>query len=590
MNRKTISEKTFLLGLAIILIFLLSSCAFGEEKARKPSDDFSRGLPLANNVISSIAVSVESAGDMVQVIIPYESDQDQIDFRYIQIDDKAIVKVDQDLLYDFGDHARSPKMVSNGDQLHLIWATRDTTTAGWQLWYALVNQLGEISSMPKMISQGTEWVSQFEISGDGSGGAIVLWEDRDSNEIKSTRLSFTGEVTSPPLVYVTNGDRPSLDIDNNGDIHLIWMEEEDLYYSKLVENSELPLPGEMLVDIQLPLGNRMEGPALGLSKEHVYVFWSILRQTGLEAGTAITEYLVFPEGQPDRVQKGLLNIYPDNEDRFLPYQGEIAISQIVSRPPEEYINTDFVYAPQTGSGLNDTLLVAVAANQTDRLDDYIQIIIGVFEGGEYRGYALPTRTTRISQKPQVSVDNSGNIHLVWQDGSAGNQVLYTSTAPEVKARLDKVSFSDMPTLFLSGGLEAITGILLFPFAFPWMAVGLLILIIWRLIRNDEDISQLPSKVLLGAALLSFQVSKLLFFPDILIYVPFSAWLDIPAGLGLFLKIVVPVFIFGIGFAVAEWRRRKKPSPPSSLGYYISVILVDTLLTLAIYGVIFLGEY
>lgn len=590
MNRNKISGNIFLLGLAFILIFLLSSCAIGEEKARKPSDDFSRGLPLADNVISSITVSVEPAGDMVQVILPYESGQGQINFRYIQIDGKAIVKVDQDLSHAFGNLARSPKMVSNGDQLHLIWASRDDTTAGWQIWYALVNQLGEITTIPRIISHGTEWVSQFEISGDGSGGAIVLWEDRDSNEIKSTILSSTGEVTSPPLVYVTNGAKPSLAMDNNGDIHLIWMEEEDLYYSKLDENTALPLQGEKLIDIQLPLGNRVEGPALGLSKEHVYVFWSTLRQTGLEAGTAITEYLVFPEGQPDRVQKGLLNIYPDNKDRFLSYQGEIALSQIISKPPEEYLNTDFVYAPHTGSGFKDTLLVAVAANQTDRLDTHIQIIIGIFEGGEYRGYALPTRTTSISQKPQVSVDKSGHIHLVWQDGSGGNLVFYASTAPEVKARLDKVSFSDMPTLFLSGGLEAITGILLFPFAFPWMAVGLLILIIWRLVHNDEDISLLPSKILLGAALLSFQVSKLLFLPDILIYVPFSAWLDISAGMGLFLKIAVPVFIFGIAFTVAEWRRSQRTSPPSSLFYYIIVIFIDTALTLAIYGVVFLGEY
>jgi len=148
----------------------------------------------------------------------------------------------------------------------------------------------------------------------------------------------------------------------------------------------------------------------------------------------------------------------------------------------------------------------------------------------------------------------------------------------------------MPTLILSGGLEAITGILLFPFAFPWMAVGLLLLIIWRLIQNDEDISQLPSKVLLGVAILSFQASKLLFFPDVLIYVPFSAWVDIPADVGLFLRIAIPLVIFGIGIGIAEWRRKKRTSPPSTLSYYIVVILVDTVLTLAIYGVIFLGEY
>ncbi len=57
-----------------------------------------------------------------------------------------------------------------------------------------------------------------------------------------------------------------------------------------------------------------------------------------------------------------------------------------------------------------------------------------------------------------------------------------------------------------------------------------------------------------------------------------------------MRILVPVTIIGLGILVAEIRRRRNPAPPSSLGYFITVILVDTLLTLSVYGVIFLGEY
>ena len=590
MKRKVTLEKRFTLGIFVFLIFLLSGCGVSAEKARKPSQDFSRGLPLAVNASSSVAVAVEKSGNLIQVVIPYKSDQGGINFRYIQIDGKAVVKIDQDLPFAFGDHARSPKMVSNGDQLHLIWASRERTTGGWQLWYAIVNQLGEITGVPRWISQGTERVSQFEISGDGAGGVLILWEDSDSNDIKYTRLSSEGDILYPPQLLVTNGERPSLDLDSKGDFHIVWIVDENLYYSKLDEDTPLPLQGDRLIDIQISLGNRMDGPVLGVTNDYVYVFWSILRQTGLEAGTAITEYMVFPKGKSDQLRKNPLTIFPNSENRFQPYQGDLSLSQIITPPPEEYLSTDFIYTPQTESGFNDTLLVAVAANQAIRLDDYIQIIIGVFEGGEYRGYTLPTRTTKISQKPQVSLDDNGNLHLFWQDGSAGNRVYYATTSPIAKNRLDRISFSDLPNLILSGGLEAITGILLFPFAFPWMAVGLVLMIIWRLMHNDEDISLMLSKVLLVIALLSYQISKLLFLPDILVYVPFSAWLDIPAKLELFFRIAVPVVIFGIGIAVAEWRRRQRTSPPSALSYYLYVILVDTALTLAIYGVIFLGEY
>ena len=156
--------------------------------------------------------------------------------------------------------------------------------------------------------------------------------------------------------------------------------------------------------------------------------------------------------------------------------------------------------------------------------------------------------------------------------------------------MDRVVLSDISNFLLSGGLEAITGILLFPFAFPWMAIGLVMMIILRLARNDEDVTQRLSQFLLVLALVSYQIFKLLFLPDMLIYVPFSAWLDLPEGLGVVFRIAVPIMIAGLGITAAECRRRSSDSPPSSLAYYMTVILVDTLLTLSVYGVIFLGEY
>jgi hypothetical protein len=125
-----------------------------------------------------------------------------------------------------------------------------------------------------------------------------------------------------------------------------------------------------------------------------------------------------------------------------------------------------------------------------------------------------------------------------------------------------------------------------------MAVGFVIMIGLRIARNDEDVTQRLSQILLVVSLLAYQVSKLMLLPDILIYIPFSAWVDIPDGVGKVLRILVPIIIIGLGVFVAEYRRRKRQSdsPISSLGYYMTAVLVDTVITLSIYGVIFMGEY
>jgi len=365
---------------------------------------------------------------------------------------------------------------------------------------------------------------------------------------------------------------------------------ENLHYSSLERDFSYPILGEYVARILVSRGNRMDGPVVGTSGSHVNIYWSILRLTGLEAGTAITESLTFPSRQSHLAKRDLLTAYSASDDLFTSYGGSLALSQIVPPPLEDYLSTSYIYDPRTSLGYDGAQVVAVAADQSIRLDQYIQILIGVYEDGEYQGYTVGTRTTEISGDPLIFLDKNKNIHLIWQEGSTGNRIYYATTAPVARANLDRISMSDIPNLILSGGLEAVTGILLFPFAFPWMIVGLAIMIVLRLVRNDEDVSQPLSIFLLIIAILSFQGSKLLFLPDILVYVPFSAWLDIPDGVGMILRIAVPIIIFVLAILVAEYRRRRITSPTSSLSYFFTIILLDTLLTLSVYGVIFLGEY
>jgi len=583
--------KRYLIIIATFLtVILLTGCGIGAVKARKPAGDFSRGLPLPIESSSSPVAAVDPDGKLIQVIVPTERGEEGKSFRYFQINEEARIVLDQDLDLDLGAFTRSLKMASSEDHNHIVWASREDTADGWQLWHAIVNSKAETISNPKWISQGTNRVSQFEITEDGVGGVLILWEDSNATSISFTRLSAQGVVLEPPSLLIPFGERPSLIADGQEGYHLVWMVGENLHYSSLERDFSYPILGEYVARILVSRGNRMDGPVVGTSGSHVNIYWSILRLTGLEAGTAITESLTFPSRQSHLAKRDLLTAYSASDDLFTSYGGSLALSQIVPHPLEDYLSTSYIYDPRTSLGYDGAQVVAVAADQSIRLDQYIQILIGVYEDGEYQGYTVGTRTTEISGDPLIFLDKNKNIHLIWQEGSTGNRIYYATTAPVARANLDRISMSDIPNLILSGGLEAVTGILLFPFAFPWMIVGLAIMIVLRLVRNDEDVSQPLSIFLLIIAILSFQGSKLLFLPDILVYVPFSAWLDIPDGVGMILRIAVPIIIFVLAILVAEYRRRRITSPTSSLSYFFTIILLDTLLTLSVYGVIFLGEY
>ena len=311
-------------------------------------------------------------------------------------------------------------------------------------------------------------------------------------------------------------------------------------------------------------------------------------QSGLESGTAHTSYVAFPLGKPQQTSvEERIGILPLEEQSYRPFHGAYNLTEWV--PQGDIVRSSpFVYEPSYPNTYQSDLGLALAVNQDNRLDSYIQVAVAIFQSGQFGGYTFGAKTLDISGDAVLANDSQGNLHMVWRDGAAGNLVYYATTAPEARQNLDSLGFDDLSSLFLTGALEAITGVLLFPLAIPWMVVGLVILVIWRLARNEEDLTLRSSRILVAIAIISFELSKLLFMPTIVEYLPFSAWIDIPADWQLFVRIATPLVILGIALIVAEWLRRKRTS--STLPYFFTVVIVDTVLTLSIYGVTFLGAY
>lgn len=589
MKKRPFNAKIIISTLVLLMIALFTeSCQVSQEKTRKPSEDWSRGLPLASDASSTIGFDVAKNGERIYVVIPHLNQSQENDFRYLQLNSTAEIILEKDLEIELSRFARSPRLDSaeNGS-FHLFWLAREDSSEGWQLWYGLFHNQGEQIGQPHQISSDASGVKKYDIVSDGEGGEVVVWQDTQTNGIFMAHISSTGEPIATPHLVVQDGERPSVRVDNQKKIHLIWMEDTVLMYHALQPGEITPFSGESIARLQIGSGNRLNGPSLGLSDGWVSAFWSVLKQTGLEAGTAKTEYVVFQTGEPTEGPILSLNIM-DSDFQFLPYQGSFALSQLIPAPQADYFSTNYILSPVTLGDQNSELIVSVSANQTLRLNNNIQIVLGVFNNGEYQGYTVATKTETLSKDPVTKVDGAGNLYLVWREGAAGSQVFLSTTASEARTALDGVSSSDLPSLLLTGGLEAITGILLFPFALPWMVVGFVMLIVWRLIKNDEDLTFPTSKILLIIAIISYQVLKVLFLSPMLVYVPFSAWIDIPAHLELIYRVGVPLVIFTVALLAAQWFTRK--STPSSLTYYLVVVIVDCIFTMAIYGVILLGEY
>ena len=610
------------------LLFLIVGCSAIPQKTRKPSQDWSRGFPLGTEVLGTVGMSVNqedtdihavypfgAVGNNSDVLIksggnsankidalqnihfvwPYNPKTGGFGLRYVQlgyVEDGLKIKDDHQIIQVEG-QVREPRIVAGNNQyLHLFWTNRKSQSQPWELWYALLNPKGYIEGRAVQLSNGVP-VGEYDIAADAlTGDIFVVWDETGSGGIYLSHISSENQGTVAPALLVEKGSKPAIQIDSQGEIHLVWFEESGRLIYASVNEAKLKIEKSfLLADIPLGTGPRLYGPALGITEQWGYVLWSVLKQSGPEAGSAKTEYVSFPLHKPEDVSTPFsINILPFEKQPYQPVTGEdLLYTQLVPAALATR-SSDFVYDPNVMQGNHNEVAFTLAFNQEYRLDSHVQIAVVFMADGEYKGYNVATKTQQISSDAVLSSDTAGNLHLIWRDGASGEKLYYTTTSPEIKSDLDSFTVQDLRMLILTGGTESLAGILLFPLAFPWLFAGLVLVVIWRIARNDESVEERPSQVILLVTLTLYQISKILVLPTMITYVPFSAWVDIPQAWQLPFRILVPLFIFGISIAIAEYLRSRRQSPPSTLYYYFVVVIADTILTLSIYGVNFLGAY
>ncbi len=583
-----IVEKRFLFVLACTILFaMLTTCGAPEQRGAKPSADWSRGAPLGGGSMGSVGLAVGDEDDSVRLVWPMGAGEGAR-IHYVHLDRSGDPIVTKDLAFP-GQLRNTRLLPASGDNTHLFWASRISNETGWQLWHVLLNTDGDLAGEPTRVYFDEGKVGDYTAASDNTGGAVVAWESGNQADLRLLRMNQGGEVLSGPVTLTSQGESPDLRVDPGGYIHLAWLSGTSFMYAEMPLDDLRADGGKPVAGITIGTGDSLTGPVLGLSDGWVYVFWSILSQSGLEAGTARTEFAAFPSGMPDSSESKPIWILPVEEQPYIPYQGSLSLTGYVEPPKAANTSTDYIMHPAAMTGVNHELAVAVSAQQQLRMDAQLQNVVLLFKDGQYRGYSLASKTQQISDYPALSVDNSGNLYLVWQEGARKQDVYYATTEPEAVAALDGLSTGDFVNAVLEGGMESLVSLAFMPFlGFGWLLPGLVVIGIWKLIKDEESVTQPSSWPVLIIAIILYYSTKMMTLPTIATYVPFSAWIYIPADWELALRIGVPLTIIGISLFVA-YKASVKYSDSAVL-FYVVLALTDALLTLAIYGVNFLGVF
>ena len=583
-----IVEKRFLFVLAcILLVLVFTACGAAEQRGAKASADWSRGIPLEGNSMGSVGLAVGDEDASVHLVWPVGAGEGER-IHYLHLDQSGDPIVTKDLAFP-GQLRNTRLLPAGGDNTHLFWASRSSSETGWQLWHALLKSDGDLAGELTRVSFDEGEVGDYTAASDNTGGAVIAWESGNQADLHLLHMNQDGEVLSRPVTLTSQGESPNLRVDPEGNIHLVWLSGTSFMYAEIPLDDLRADSGVPVAGITIGTGDSLTGPVLGLSDGWVYVFWSILSQSGLEAGTAHTEFAAFPSGMPGSSQSKPIWILPAEEQPYIPYRGSLSLTQYVEPPKAANESTDFIMHPAAMTGINPELAVAVSAQQQLRMNAQMQIVVLLFEDGKYRGYTLASKTGQISDKPVLSVDNSGNLYLGWQEGASKQDIYYATTEPEAVAALDGLSMGDFVYAVLEGGMESLVGLAFMPFlGFGWLLPGLIVIGIWKLFKDEESVTQPSSWPVLIIAIIIYYSIKTITLPTIATYVPFSAWIYIPADWELPLRIGVPITIFAISLFVAHKVSVKYSD--SAVLFYVVLALTDALLTLAIYGVNFLGVF
>jgi hypothetical protein len=353
-----------------------------------------------------------------------------------------------------------------------------------------------------------------------------------------------------------------------------------------------PAANQIVLKTQIPLSQVMNGPRLGLDSSHVYIAWSVEVRAGMSAGDIMASYMSFPIGRLGAQRQVKTLRVPTPFD--LPYVEVADVNgAVVNLLDQDLPMTRRVTEISFLPGQPDHALATFKA-QVDYRRRKSQWQVGTlgFESGSPVSYQLLSFTSAESAYPSLNTADSGELYLTWLEGGSrtSGSVYLTSTNPSLQQALSKLTAADVTQMVAESLFGMASGIVLFWFPLIWLLGSLIILFITSPLRREDEPLLRPGTLLsLSLAVAAFWLAKFFIFPGIFEYVPFSTWIPVlPESWADPLRFAVPIAISVLALVTGLWFTYKRDQR-SPLFFILIYGLVDGLLTLSLYGVIFWGD-
>jgi len=590
-------KKLKLAGIFALALFLLSACSGPDEHIWLKSSGWSRAAFLGNTVLNDpVPMTLDAEGRSYFLLVEADAkNAGEKNFNLIALDPNGLALWEHSLGEIPLTRPDSPQIIVDSGNLDLFWLDQN------KLYSFRVNLQGEpLQNAPTLLS-GEIAVDSYALAANASGETSLWFAGTRKNPGVYALTASDGNGQIQPVD--PQGIRIRLRYDQSDTLHATWLRYPLGYGSTELLYGEYPpqkamdaVEPQVVYELAVGPSSGLEGPVMGIDADEVYVFWTLIIRSGLEAGTIRTFYVHFPLGEPTLVARpeqllmpsGYDLQYEDLADTFFD-TGERVALQDVRLPRTEKVQEIVPNPQQTGE------LAIIFRTPTEHLwrKEREQVNVAYFHQGLPVSYQPLSFTTTLSTSPNLLNSADRHLYALWLEKLETDNyaVYFASTSPAIKTAFSRSTTREIGRILAQVAFGILVGVLMAPIAAGILVVApLVILFLFSPLRKigSKRTQDIVAGISLFLAILAFWLGKIALLPGMLHYVPFSAWIpNIPHFLAETLRWGVPIASTMIALFVA-WFYTYRKSNRSTLYFLLIYVGVDSFFTAAFYAVLIYG--
>ncbi|HSM71372.1 MAG TPA: hypothetical protein VK851_07495 [Anaerolineales bacterium] len=586
--------KVVVLSLSVLM---LTSCSSGEENVWLKSPDWSRGVFVgATSVHGPVSFVKDSDGTTTFFLVEFDEETSNYSFDLAQMFSGSADLNHSRIALGELQNVKQPEIVldDNGN-LRLFWISSEG------LYTLAVSGDGGPLGEPVLLS-GAEVVASYDIAHAPDGGFTLWFAGSRRNPGIFALSDHTGSVQSD--LVDADGTLVRLRYDDRGQLHAVWVHYPFGYEITQIQYgiydpalSEFAIPYSPVISLNLGIQKRLDDLALGVDDSNVYLFWVTSVQAGLQAGDVQASYRSFPIGDNGQDAPSLLMRVPTVYSlEFEGSSGNLKAGDRVSLLELNVPTTPKVQDFRTNLSAAGEVVLAVrspAEHLWRKTREQVNLVY--FDNGSLTDYQPLTFTSSLSTLPNVVNDPNGYVSVTWLERLSSDlfYVYFASTDPTVIDEFDAMSTGEYLNVVYTTLFGMLIGALLAPIAAGvWLFAPLIVLALFSFAHRlfPPRIGRYLSIAALVIAVGVVWFVKLAVFPNMWVYVPFSAWIpNIPVLLGDVLRMAVPLLTLVVSSFTA-WHFTYRRGNDSSLYFMLIYVAVDALITTSVYAVLIYGTY